>query len=319
MPGAGEGEECRVVVDESGFDFRALHAGQLTALLDEFNDTLQHTQGKCRVATSPVWEFTECREGIELFQFLYEGAGADVARDTRLRMARLLDRCQRWDDALDGMPDQVEVDGRPLPTAWSVRFACRQTLHGHFTACLAFPAAQRAGWTRVVCDESEPEIFFFSDVAGLSHFWRGLFARENVTERDFFDRAQEAFTGLVFAESLTFRKFRGSYRDVRDWVVHALGVVDDHFTPALEEHSGKPDEVQAYLAQFGLELSPESPRTRANKRAMRQRDVEHEGETFRCEWHAKRHPAWDRIHFSLPKQRLGGRILVGIFVDHLDT
>ncbi len=30
-------------------------------------------------------------------------------------------------------------------------------------------------------------------------------------------------------------------------------------------------------------------------------------------------PHRNRVHFSLPEQRLGGRVLIGIFVDHLDT
>ncbi|OEV31786.1 hypothetical protein AN219_02990, partial [Streptomyces nanshensis] len=59
--------------------------------------------------------------------------------------------------------------------------------------------------------------------------------------------------------------------------------------------------------------------TRAKEKVMRQRDVEHGGETYRCEWHAKQHPARNRVHFTLPEQQLDGRILIGIFVDHLDT
>lgn len=80
-----------------------------------------------------------------------------------------------------------------------------------------------------------------------------------------------------------------------------------------------PDKVQAELGRFGVDLSPESTNTHANPSAMRQRRVRHEGEEYVCEWHAKEHPARNRIHFTLPDQRLGGRILVGIFVDHLDT
>ncbi|MGW2849900.1 hypothetical protein ACWC5G_34865, partial [Streptomyces sp. NPDC001274] len=52
---------------------------------------------------------------------------------------------------------------------------------------------------------------------------------------------------------------------------------------------------------------------------MKQREIEHDGETYRCEWHGKKERHRNRVHFSLPDQRLEGRVLIGIFVDHLDT
>jgi hypothetical protein len=51
---------------------------------------------------------------------------------------------------------------------------------------------------------------------------------------------------------------------------------------------------------------------------MRQRDVNHEGQVIRCEWHSKLEPHRNRIHFAFD-DTLGGKILIGIFVDHLDT
>ncbi|CAM5682209.1 hypothetical protein SCALM49S_07336 [Streptomyces californicus] len=52
---------------------------------------------------------------------------------------------------------------------------------------------------------------------------------------------------------------------------------------------------------------------------MKQREVVHGGEKYLCEWHAKKDRHRNRVHFSLPEQRLDGRVLIGIFVDHLDT
>lgn len=52
---------------------------------------------------------------------------------------------------------------------------------------------------------------------------------------------------------------------------------------------------------------------------MRERDVTHDGTVFRCEWHAKLEPNRNRIHFSEPSEHLAGRVLAGIFVDHLNT
>lgn len=96
-------------------------------------------------------------------------------------------------------------------------------------------------------------------------------------------------------------------------------MVHDHFADALAKHAGKPADVQAELGHHGLVLSPESPKTRSKPKIMKQREVVHEGEVYRCEWHAKKEPSRNRVHFSLPAQSLGDRVLIGIFMDHLDT
>ena len=50
---------------------------------------------------------------------------------------------------------------------------------------------------------------------------------------------------------------------------------------------------------------------------MKQRDAVFEGKTYRCEWHSKIEPHRNRIHFFPPP--VGSEIVVGLFVDHLDT
>ncbi|MFI7869302.1 hypothetical protein [Streptomyces salinarius] len=56
-----------------------------------------------------------------------------------------------------------------------------------------------------------------------------------------------------------------------------------------------------------------------NAKAWEQRNVSHEGTTYRCEWHGKRRWDRDRVHFSLPIPEHDDRVLVGIFVGHLAT
>jgi len=325
VPDAGGGEPFRFVVDETSFDFRNLTEEQLTEYLDDFSDGLAELRGLHRVAVSSWWTETECAEGRELYEVLYEGGTPRAGRDARLRMAGLMDRCPTWDTALPGLPDRVEVAGRARELAWSVGYAWWHAGRGHHVACLVFPAARMCNWLPVTAAdgsagrETEREVFFLTEPPAVTGFWRDLFAREDVAEADFLGRAKEAFPGLVFADSLSFRKFDGTYREMRDWVVQVLSVVQDHFADALAKHVGKPADVQAELGHHGLVLSPESPRTRSKSKIMRQRDVEYDRQTYHCEWHAKKEPHRNRVHFSLPDQRLGGRILIGIFVDHLDT
>ncbi|MGW0980006.1 hypothetical protein ACWD33_04075 [Streptomyces xiamenensis] len=312
-------------MDESSFDFRGLTEERLTDLLNDFSDTLDDVAGQHPVAVSPWWIETECAEGRELYDVLYEGEAPRVGRDARLRMVRLMDRCPSWDTNLPGLPDGVEVGESVQELAWSVGYAWWHARHRHHVACLSFASRHLRGWQPVSAadaatgDPVPADVFFLVENSSLAEFWRSLFAREDVGEQDFFDRAREAFPELLFAESLSFRRFDGTYAEMRDWVVRVLSVIHDHFADALVAQSGQPHGVQAALGGFGLNLSPESANTRSKPRIMKQRDVEYGGESYRCEWHGKKERNRNRVHFSLPDPRLGGRILIGIFVDHLDT
>lgn len=325
MPGAGAGEQGRFVVDESSFDFRGLSEERLTDLLDEFTDELTELTETHTVAVSPWWAEAECAPGKELYDVLYEGGTPRAGRDARLRMVRTMDRCPQWDTETAGLPDEVELADKGPVFALSVGYAWLHATRGHHIGCLVFPTADRDGWHPVVVrgaaasPEIKKDVYFLTGVSSLSNFWRELFSREDVDEQDFFERAREAFPGLVLADSLSFRRFDGTYGEMRDWVVSVLSVVHDHFGNALAKHAGQPADVKAELGHHGLNLSPESPSTRSKPKIMKQRDVRHGDEDYRCEWHAKKERHRNRVHFSLPDQRLGGRILVGVFVDHLPT
>ncbi|MDT0443588.1 hypothetical protein [Streptomyces johnsoniae] len=269
------------------------------------------------------WHEHECLDDCELWRFMYEsdGPGRAVSPDVRRRMALLMDRCRTWDtEQATHVPDEVTVAGRTRQLAWSLGHALRSALEGHHIACLVFPVDEApGGWQAVASAAGGTEVFFVRGDADLTTFWRGLYKRENVPERAFHALAVDAFPALVLAPALSFGKSDGDYRTLRSWVTQVLAVVNDHFTDALQRHAGLPAKVQAELGHHGIDLSPESPNTRAKPAVIRQRQVEHEGETYDCQWHAKQHRARNRVHFSLPEPRLGGRILIGIFVGHLDT
>jgi hypothetical protein len=317
------GEPYRLVVDHASLDFRGQSGPALTDLLDEFSDALEDLQAEHAVAAWASWVEQQCRDGEALHEFLYQKtAGLDVVSpDTKRRLIRLMDRCRLWDDEeAQKTPDEVTVAGASHVWPSAAGHALRRTLGGTTTACLLFPAAATAsGWQPVACEDGATTVFFVRQAAEISGFWRALFDREDVGEAGFGELAQRAFPRLVLAESLSFGKFKGTYRELRPWVVHVLSVTNDHFTEALSAGAGIPRQVQAALGGHGITLSPESPKTHANEAAMRERDVEHSGEVYRCEWHVKQHPARNRVHFSLPDQRLDGRILIGIFTDHLPT
>jgi hypothetical protein len=322
VPGA-TGDEYRLIVDETGFDFRGHSAEQLSEFMDDFSDTLEILQSEHVVAAWDRWAEYACLDDRALCDFLYQHdrTGTGVSPDVRRRLSVLMDKCRLWDDEEAGRaPETVAVAGQPQEWPSTVGHGLRRTLEGVTTACLLFPTAELpSGWQQVTSETGDTELYFFRAAAETAGFWRALFDREDVQEDAFPDWAAWAFPRLVLADSLSFGKFQGHYRDMRPWVVHVLSVTNDHFAEAVAANAGLPHQVQAALGGHGVTLSPESPKTRANETAMRMRDVEHDKQAYRCEWHAKQHPTHNRVHFSLPDERINGKILIGIFVDHLPT
>lgn len=150
-------------------------------------------------------------------------------------------------------------------------------------------------------------------------FWRGILTHEHAPEDQFFALTSPAFPRLLFADSLRFHHFRGSYAEVLPWLVKLLGALNDDFARTLADCGGDQNQVMARFSALGLDISPESPNTKKNTKAWEQRMVTYEKEPYRCEWHGKRKWDRDRVHFSLPIRAYDDRILIGIFVGHLST
>lgn len=273
----------------------------------------------------PWWYDVECLDGCSLLDFVYPQDAA-VSKDTLRLLALELDKCVSWSEEEPAAVEPVTI--RPVgeqnhDPAEEVRLenplsvgialaAAKQAM----MACLVFPSAHRRGWYASIGDEAQ-QVYFFSGEGQLSDFWRRLFAAERIPEADFFTIAPYAFPSLAFHPELSFRKFDGQYRDLRDRVVRALGIINDHFSAALARHAGMTHRVNGELGSHGLEVTLESSSTRGSAQLMGHRMVSWDGHEFCCEWHAKLEPHRNRIHFSQPLP--DGRILVGIFTSHLPT
>lgn len=309
----------RIVVDESSLDFRGLPDNEVEAALDDLNDALDRLlrDGREPMTTSLLYSDVECRDGVELHELLFSRA-TSVDPDTCRRTALLLDRCADWDDDCPDNWAPMTLPDCPI-TAFSVGFAAALRLRGKAVGCLVVRTCHREGWLPVDVGSGPVTLFFFSAPGEVRQVWRAAFTVEHVREHDFLAVARSAFPSLVFHDDLRFGKFTGSYADLRDDVVRILAVLDDHFEDTMGRHVRRPEAVVAELRHHGVVVSPESPNTRKSQKLMRHRDVHHEGSTYRCEWHAKIEPHRNRIHFSLPAEGPGGRMLIGIFTDHLPT
>ena len=308
-------DQTRVVIDETSFDFNGLEANQIDLFLSQFNDALHGLRSNgLKTWKPPLFADTSCYNEQELYSYLL----SDVDRDVMLRFFKLVDKCSEWDA---GYPrcDEAEINGKARQSAWSVCFAVTAIISGHGVACLVFPGLKQRGFLEVGSDIGQCEVFFFASVKEMVSFWRGLYELENVPEQEFFNSADRAFPNLIFHPDLAFRRFEGSYLELREMVVLHLGELNDRF---LEEYrsasaAGRVSDIESYFGSRGVGgVSRESVRTHKNVGAMRMREVEFNGRRVMCEWHTKLKPQVDRIHFAFGSD-FGDMILIGIFVDHL--
>jgi hypothetical protein len=139
----------------------------------------------------------------------------------------------------------------------------------------------------------------------------------------FMDIAAIAFTNVYLMPSLRhqIRRFSQGFDLIRPAIVEHLNALDLGFMQIFRANAGNTSEIERkFRGQYGVDVSTESPRTRGNAKAMREREIEIEGKILSCEWHTKISPTADRIYFHPGVDGLkGGRLIVGIFHEHLST
>jgi hypothetical protein len=321
VPSAEGTDPPRLVLDESSFNFRGMSDPEIEAALDTFNNNLQNlrAQGNSHhIACPPMWDGVECLDGCQLYQYLSREHASTVDRDTLLLTYSLLSHCPEWTPSPD-IETSVRINGGAPVLALSVAYALGNALARRGTACMVFRDTGRLGFRTASSKRGPAEIFFFTSPATLPRFWRHLYTLEDVAEHEFFTLSTLAFPQLVLHPDLSFRHFDGAYRELRDRVVTVLSVVCDHFAHEYLQCQGLPHKIEAAMGAHHVDLSPESPKTRGSAILMRLREKEYGGHRFSCEWHAKLDAHRNRIHFAVPTAEIGGKILIGIFVDHLAT
>ena len=284
----------------------------LTALMEQL-DALRVSGERTQIIED--WGAVQCFNGIDVAESLVHCLVLD--RDKSFRLLTLLDRCEGWEQSTtDSVDSEVIVDGTPYE-GQGIWWAYNQSTLKYRTAVITSSHRFAAGVHSVDRPSQPLSVDIYFSVSSEDHpgFFRLLYEWEDVSESDFFERAQLAFPRLLFAASISFRSFQGTYRTLRPKVVDHLGRINDRFPELYASENGMSKEISSRL---GIEVSIEG-NTRSSERLMRQRDVEFQGHVYRCEWHSKIEPHRNRIHFHV----LGGsgepRVLIGIFHEHLAT
>ncbi|GAA3859636.1 hypothetical protein GCM10022243_26840 [Saccharothrix violaceirubra] len=309
----------RLVLDESSFDLRGHSREQVVDAVEKFGDLLADLRH--RDQSIAVWSAlyeVECDTGLLLHDLLFDAERSPLPRDVRARLASALTKLPAWDDTAPAdVPLDVEIDGGDPVFAPTIGYAVLAAARRHGVACAVLPLARVCGQVKVATAAGTTEIHFFAEAAELTAFWRTTMVAERITETEYFRRWALAFPSLVRHDSLSFSAFDGDFAALCAPVTTALSAINDQFVTALADAKGQPHEVERVLRTHGVVATRESVKTRGSPRHMAMRDVEHAGRIVRCEWHAKLEPHRNRIHFSLPLE--GGRVLIGLFVEHLAT
>lgn len=306
--------DYRFFVDEATLRLDGLALTEIEAALDSLAEQLQLARER-QEATGIVsgFEVIECRPGSQLFELL---TGDEISRDCRLRIFGLLDKCGRFDaDPAFYVEPSVEVDGRKVES-YALATALEAQRSAVAIGLFALVPVCGPGIVKVTDAAGDGQAVVVTSSESRLEFYRWIYPTEDVNEEGFFELAGLAFPQLRFADGVTFRRFNGSYPDLREAVVYHLSRINDSFKSVYASCNGRSDEVSAAMK---LDISMESSNTRQSERLMRERDASYEGRTYRCEWHSKIEPHRNRIHLHPGDDISEHCVVIGIFVEHLPT
>ncbi|MHC5902621.1 hypothetical protein ACVNF4_01690 [Streptomyces sp. S6] len=317
-------DDYRVVIGEECFDWRELTATARRDALDALGDVLQPLVDGRKVALMNTAYDAECLPSNTLADALFSPDG-DLPHDERRLLQRLLDKCRSMDVTDADLTSQARVPDTPwCEPSWGTAHALSRATTGRAMSCLLPPShGWPSGWHTVerTTDGAQDEVrlHVLRIPEDTLTFWRGVYDHERVPADRFFTLTADAFPDLIFTESLRLNQFKGTYAEVLPWLLKLLAALNDHFARTLAECGGDQKRVMDRFSALGLDISPENSNTKKNAKAWEQRNVVHQKATYRCEWHGKRLWDRDRVHFSLPIAERDGRVLVGIFTNHLGT
>ena len=305
--------DSRFVIDERSLDFNGLDTAVITASLEVLAEELADLRADGEVASIlSGWGSIVCLDDSDISWLL--ATSNLIPRDLGAQLLGLLDKCSAWDEAADIAVDpSVKIEGDPLES-YGVAWAAERQSKGLASAVVTLSHRRYRGAQTVTANSVSVELHFVAQATDHPPFYRSICLVENLDEDAFLRIAERAFPDLRFANGLSFRRFEGSYQDLFPPVVHHLGALNDKFVDAYRLENGHSGRIST---RIGIDVSIEGSQTRASESLMKQRDALLDGRTYRCEWHSKIEPNRNRIHFFPPPA--GREIIVGLFVDHLET
>lgn len=321
----------KLFFDETGLQLPE-HAADTREIVETFMDVLALMEpfldeAPRRADLGLIYE-QEVRASLTLCDWLFpETPHPAELRDALLRLAGALERMKQWDERDAPETRCVILQGRHLE-ALTLALSWATSRTGEAVGCLVFQSAGRAGPQLVSCEDHPEEIHFIASPRDRVEFLRRSITVERLSVGEFQARASRAFPSLLWREGVMqeLRTYKAFFFDGRLPVtVRHLSVLDDEGARIFAERT-LPHEREAELGARSANASGESPRTRANAMAVKERLRSWRGSEVHFWWHTKITPSeGGRIHFlhepprSSNAEHPHGRIVIGIFTDHLAT
>lgn len=309
-------------IDETKF----ANVDDLTTVVQRLNEllsTIHNRQGQ-QVYKSPILDYIEIAEGVELWNLLYNGELGLLDQDDRMLLIATLNRCVGLDSLEFEIPDgEVSIAGESVASE-TVLFAIAKALSKEAIGIIHPKPVERLGPLEAAVGAYSTRVFHVGLSLPLEEFYRFMISLEEVSRQDFSKWTSFAFERLRFAHdpSLQIGRFKQKYEAIRDDIIKHLSAINDEFVSLLIEGEQLVDVCKRIKAECRVDISPESPNTHGNASAMKEREVVFEGRTIVCEFHSKLTPTYDRIHFS-PTLRMDKNkrpyLVIGPFGEHLKT
>lgn len=282
MPGVPDDDDYRVVLGEECLDWRGLTDAELPRVLDALGDLLEPLADGRKAALMESAYDTECLPSVPLAEALYSPDGG-LPPDERRRLQRLLDKCRKIEPDDEDLPQPVRAaDGPWREPSWGMAHALARAATGRAMSCVigmtaagpeesaepAWPSGRLTVERNTDTGRDQVNLHILRTPGETVGFWRGVLTRERPPETQFFALTGPAFPQLLFADSLRFHDFKGSYADVLPWLVKLLGLLSDHFVETLADCGGDQKKVQAHFKALGADISPESPNTKKEREGV---------------------------------------------------
>jgi hypothetical protein len=304
-------------LDEGGLWLRDAGVERQRLALDDISDVLDEVLAHADeelLSAGSIYD-AEVRAGVPLYELLFDPAcGGPSLRDARVRLAGQLQRVRSGDDAPEAPAPPTEPEAR-APSLSLLR-ALAAAAGGAPVALLAFatapppPGAPGGG-----------PIWPVTRPADRPPFARAWLLAAPPRPAAFAPWLARAFPRLGWADGATkgLHQHAGCFFGDRfaDTIRH-LGVLSDHGAEIFSAEA-LPEAREGHLGALRVPASGESPKTRANAKARRQRTGAWRGEEVVFWWHTKIRPTEGRIHFHHDPEPPPGRIVIGKLCDHFDT
>ncbi|GHS94350.1 hypothetical protein AGMMS50276_06800 [Synergistales bacterium] len=251
-------------------------------------------------SSSDLWN-AKVRDGITLTGLLWGEDRDKLDRDLNILLSQVLDRINFIDNRI------------------AEQYAIEQLKQHHAVALVVSPMYEKTE----ELTHNDLYLHYIGTEDALAKFHQAVPVYARYSEDEFKEHLPYAFPRLFFSEKLDIGKFDEKYPAIREKLTNALAYLNDRFYDALHEYGNQTDKIeQDFKARCRGVGGIGQEAAKTMQVYGRQREILAKGKSVVCEWHIKLRPHIDRVHFAYEekyKNIAGGKIIVGIFVRHLDV